>query len=644
MQGARQTASMDEDVEMASASRDIKPMTRKRKADASPELLAAKRNLRNWKGKDKEEREKAEEAAEGEGEPEGTEMENDKLEASSTTTVKLAEALQITQRRLAESNAQWNQFAKAAERIGVYPGAGFRVLKETTERLMKVVGAYLLPGSIPKENLESENPPKNKRRREYSPVDLPAKKMRDTTNRSMIPPELKENSPRTPSAPRERHEGIYPLEKLRQRRPLQESEWAQDLKPSYAPNITQAAENLEPPHAAQLKALFKPLLQSAEVKKEDVVIDLISENSSTVSRTEVQLEPASKSPTVRGKVHDGFVELAIGDGRAAEAFGGAVLGDTERSVIIEILSSTGSKESNKVESEPDLIPGPLNWDHEYMGGVIDGNRGIRNSIMAGGAPPPLFGKPLVVLSRAQARIYPFMGNIRFRSVTVPGNGNCFFNTISLLLYGTTRYWNHVKGAHYWFFREVLLDEDHPRHAMYTYLNGMQHGGDNKNLWEALSIPEAWQSGDLFQVTADIYGLFIVTYEITRFSEPVVNIYGDYNSRHVFCHIVGGNHWQPLWPTVDPSEVIFPYPDGVTVRPKPGRMKTRLARNAPLPVPIQRPKIPRVSDSIMARVLGFNMGDGSMDLAKFSRDRDVEAEQLSRSFPALKSEIMMWVGR
>ncbi|KAM3084146.1 hypothetical protein ACMFMF_001503 [Clarireedia jacksonii] len=591
MQGARQTASMDEDVEMASASRDIKPMTRKRKADASPELLAAKRNLRNWKGKDKEEREKAEEAAEGEGEPEGTEMENDKLEASSTTTVKLAEALQITQRRLAESNAQWNQFAKAAERIGVYPGAGFRVLKETTERLMKVVGAYLLPGSIPKENLESENPPKNKRRREYSPVVMPA------------------------------------------------------ISHVFAnTKVTTAAENLEPPHAAQLKALFKPLLQSAEVKKEDVVIDLISENSSTVSRTEVQLEPASKSPTVRGKVHDGFVELAIGDGRAAEAFGGAVLGDTERSVIIEILSSTGSKESNKVESEPDLIPGPLNWDHEYMGGVIDGNRGIRNSIMAGGAPPPLFGKPLVVLSRAQARIYPFMGNIRFRSVTVPGNGNCFFNTISLLLYGTTRYWNHVKGAHYWFFREVLLDEDHPRHAMYTYLNGMQHGGDNKNLWEALSIPEAWQSGDLFQVTADIYGLFIVTYEITRFSEPVVNIYGDYNSRHVFCHIVGGNHWQPLWPTVDPSEVIFPYPDGVTVRPKPGRMKTRLARNAPLPVPIQRPKIPRVSDSIMARVLGFNMGDGSMDLAKFSRDRDVEAEQLSRSFPALKSEIMMWVGR
>jgi hypothetical protein len=54
-------------------------------------------------------------------------------------------------------------------------------------------------------------------------------------------------------------------------------------------------------------------------------------------------------------------------------------------------------------------------------------------------------------------------------------------SVSMLLYGTTKYWNHVKEEHYWFFREVLLDEEHPRHAMYSYFNGMQQGSSNNNL-------------------------------------------------------------------------------------------------------------------------------------------------------------------
>ncbi|PQE22927.1 hypothetical protein CJF30_00008509 [Rutstroemia sp. NJR-2017a BBW] len=362
----------------------------------------------------------------------------------------------------------------------------------------------------------------------------------------------------------------------------------------------------------------------------NAIIDLVSPHPSPESKTEASSRAAGKSPTVRAKVRDGLVELAIGDGQAAEAFGGAVLGDTERSAIIEILSaSTGSKKSSgkepEPEPEPEVIPGPLNWEYEYRAGMIDANRAIRDNIISGGDSPPQFGEPLVVVGRGEAKAYPFMGDVRFRSIPVPGNGNCFFNT----------------GEHYWFFREVLLDEEHPRHAMYNYLNGMQQGSSNNNLWEALSIPEAWQSGDLFQVTADIYGLLIVTYQISRFSRSYVNTYGNYNSRHVFCHLIDGNHWQPLWATEDPSEVIFPYPDGVKVTPRPGRMRTRMSETAPLPVPIQRPKIPRLSKSIMSRVLGFNWHVGSMDRITFIKDRDVEAEELSRTFPALQNQIMSW---
>jgi hypothetical protein len=163
--------------------------------------------------------------------------------------------------------------------------------------------------------------------------------------------------------------------------------------------------------------------------KDKTIGDLVSGDFPPASKTKVSSAAAGKSPTVRAKIRDGLVELAIGDGRAAEAFGGAVLGDTGRSAVIEILSSSaGSKKSTRNEPEPIFIPNPLNWDYEYREGMIDENWAIRNSIMAGGDPPPVFGEPLVVSGRAQAQTYPFMGDVQFRSINVPGNGNCFFNT------------------------------------------------------------------------------------------------------------------------------------------------------------------------------------------------------------------------
>jgi hypothetical protein len=115
----------------------------------------------------------------------------------------------------------------------------------------------------------------------------------------------------------------------------------------------------------------------------NAIIDLVSPDPSPESKTKVSSRAAGKSPTVRAKVRDGLVELAIGDGQAAEAFGGAVLGDTERSAIIEILSSSaGSKKSSgnapESEPEPEVIPGLLNWEYEYRVGLIGGNRAIQD--------------------------------------------------------------------------------------------------------------------------------------------------------------------------------------------------------------------------------------------------------------------------
>jgi hypothetical protein len=213
--GKRQTydvPSRDEDVEIASANKDNRPMTRKRKGESSPEVAPARRKNTSGNGKAKATDERSEESAEGEKEEK--KARSDKQETSSVTTLELAEALQTSRRLLSESDDQWAQFAQAAEKIGVHPGVGIGVFKTTTEGHMNVIEAYLIPESISKDNLGLENPPAKKRRRRSSPVDPPANKKGETSGRSIISPALKVKAPSTPAVVKERHEELYPLEKV----------------------------------------------------------------------------------------------------------------------------------------------------------------------------------------------------------------------------------------------------------------------------------------------------------------------------------------------------------------------------------------------------------------------------------------------
>lgn len=87
------------------------------------------------------------------------------------------------------------------------------------------------------------------------------------------------------------------------------------------------------------------------------------------------------------------------------------------------------------------------------------------------------------------------------------------------------------------------------------------------MWQRLNIAHEWQNSELMQVTADLYNLFLIQYEVpsrepdsaTRSVEVTsVKIRGDYNSTHTFIGYVQDCHYQPLVPCFQrDSEVLFP---------------------------------------------------------------------------------------
>lgn len=102
--------------------------------------------------------------------------------------------------------------------------------------------------------------------------------------------------------------------------------------------------------------------------------------------------------------------------------------------------------------------------------------------------------------------------------------------------------------------------------MYTRINqdcsaGFGDPPEGLNLWQRLNIPYAWQNGEILQVTADLYDLFIVQYEM-KSTEPAievksVKVRGNYNSTHIIVRLVGDCHYQPLKPAELASEFSFP---------------------------------------------------------------------------------------
>lgn len=142
------------------------------------------------------------------------------------------------------------------------------------------------------------------------------------------------------------------------------------------------------------------------------------------------------------------------------------------------------------------------------------------------------------------------------------NFNCFFKAVAAQVYGNFTFDARVKAEHLEYFSDVLKSPAHPRHSMYTKLNqwfyetAVSHAGGKKlsavktlaNFYQLLTIPNCQIPMDMFEVTADLYNLFLVVYTLNN--ENVVTemtTMGSFNSRHVFMLFRYGNHFQPMVP-------------------------------------------------------------------------------------------------
>ena len=148
------------------------------------------------------------------------------------------------------------------------------------------------------------------------------------------------------------------------------------------------------------------------------------------------------------------------------------------------------------------------------------------------------------------------------------DGQCYWISIALLVYGDASSWLRVKAEHLAFFEQVLSNEKHPRHLFYkrenqVQANTMATGPDHDhvfaealNWWERLQIPGCWTSEDMITLTADVYRLFVVLYKYhadekknPEWVDKVYDMrtYGAYNNRHVFlCYFVSTSPWYQCW--------------------------------------------------------------------------------------------------
>ncbi|QSZ30965.1 hypothetical protein DSL72_000525 [Monilinia vaccinii-corymbosi] len=289
------------------------------------------------------------------------------------------------------------------------------------------------------------------------------------------------------------------------------------------------------------------------------------------------------------------------------------------------------------------VPGPGNFEYRWRNNPeADGDKKIRNSIAAIGELPEVKAMPLQKSEGHRTKKnFKYMGDHSFYSMPVPNDGNCFFGAVSMALYATTKFWHLVKYEHLYFFRYVLTHPAHPRYDFYWNLNSIR-GSNNRNMWQQLSIPHAWQTSELFSVTADIYNLFIILYEQQprpadqtqsqkQQDHQTIGLYGQYNATHVFFHLLNRNHYQALVPHANP-EVQFPLPDGAAIDPRPGRVRHKPFGGAGrpiLPPPIAQPVIPTPNALDLARVLGYNDAGGALDLDLMTRWIREEREMAER---------------
>ncbi|KAL8372395.1 hypothetical protein RB595_001950 [Gaeumannomyces hyphopodioides] len=177
---------------------------------------------------------------------------------------------------------------------------------------------------------------------------------------------------------------------------------------------------------------------------------------------------------------------------------------------------------------------------------------------------------------ALLRGFPLVESVEFlRSQNRDDEGNCYWNAMAMHVYGRRDWGPRVKLEHLRFVESVLANDRHPRHADYVRVNGRfvitsAEGIAEPfvaNMWQLLHLPGSWTPSWMTQVTADLYGLFVVTYTLDENPAagggPAVTettTRGSYNSRHIFLLFVDNNHYQPMVPNRhDDAEFRCPRP-------------------------------------------------------------------------------------
>jgi hypothetical protein len=124
-------------------------------------------------------------------------------------------------------------------------------------------------------------------------------------------------------------------------------------------------------------------------------------------------------------------------------------------------------------------------------------------------------------------------------------------------------------------REVLANRSHPRHKIYTAIGGELNIQGDTTL-QTLAGPDRWVPDEIYQVTADLYDIYLVKITMQNNAPYVahqVDSRGCRNARHMFLMLSNEFHYEPMRPIVKrPSEFQYPELSSSSLNVEPRRIE------------------------------------------------------------------------
>jgi hypothetical protein len=147
-----------------------------------------------------------------------------------------------------------------------------------------------------------------------------------------------------------------------------------------------------------------------------------------------------------------------------------------------------------------------------------------------------------------------------------GDGNCYWGTISHLIYGLDTYWPWVKAQHLLYLEQVMANPQHPRFAIYQrIITDCSRGGPAPHSPQtAVRGANRFTIVEMTQVTADLYDIYLILFNMDEEGKkaaanrlPFITR-GSRNAPHKFMRWIATLHYEPMRPDVPrPSEYHFP---------------------------------------------------------------------------------------